>query len=81
MDPREVLTDVREEVAARILVAVLFVIVKNWKQSKFYNRMWKLVWYLTRCSQVPKGAIVYDEYHVYCWHQSHASCKSSNIIP
>ena len=37
MYPREVLTDVHEETATRIFLAVLFIIVKNWKQSKFYN--------------------------------------------
>lgn len=37
---REVLTDVREKMAARILpaVAVLFTVVKNWKQYKCHNK-------------------------------------------
>lgn len=51
--PREVLTDVHEEMGTRIYVAALLIIVKSWKQyNSIIHKMWNLVWYLTRYTQV-----------------------------
>lgn len=78
--PRDVLTDVHEEMGTRIDVAALFIIVKNWKQYNFIiHKMWKLVWYLTRYTRAhldvrryPKELLFMVNIHVcyWCHHQA-----------
>lgn len=82
MYPREVLTDVHEEMGTRALPAVLFIIVKIGDNIHFIiNKMWKLVWYPARCAQAHLDTLRYRKVllfmmniHVCCWCQSHGNC-------
>lgn len=72
--PREVLTDVHEEMATKMFLAVLFITMKSWKRSKFHNNGADrsnveagLVFSLVStsapgCARLPRAAVVYDEH-------------------